>query len=145
MKRKEIESCIADNKLIETGDKDKALASELFKLAEHRQQFWSEVKLEEKYPSLFVEGNYEIIKELCTAILALEGWKALDHECMFAFLKEKKKDLEVDFDYLLQLKDTRNAIDYRGVKVSPDLWKQNKLKVQVTIKTLKEYVQAQIK
>ena len=123
MKRREFEQCIKGNELIETGDKDVALASELFKLAVHRQNFWEEIKLEEKYPSLYLEGYYEIVKEFCTAILALDGWKALNHECLFAFLKEKKQDLEIDFNYLLELKDARNAIDYRGVKVGVAVWK----------------------
>ena len=74
MKRKEFDYCIEKNELIQTWDKDKALATELLKLAEHRHNFWKEVELEDKYPSLYVEGHYEIIKELCTAILALDGW-----------------------------------------------------------------------
>ncbi len=139
-KRKEFELCIKENELIETGDKDTALASELLKLAEHRLSFWSEIKLEDRYPSLYFEGHYEIIKELCTAILALDGWKALNHECLFAYLRERKEDLEIDFGYLLELKDTRNAIDYRGAKVSPDIWKQNKMKIIIIINALKEYV-----
>ena len=49
-------------------------------------------------PSLFLEGYYEIVKDL------------------------------------------RNEIDYRGVQVSPELWKKNKLKVEVVIRALKEYV-----
>jgi len=141
LKRKQIQQCIKENQLIETGDKDKALAKELLKLAEHKQNFWNEAKLEEKYPSLYLEGHYEIIKELCTAILALDGWKALNHECLFSYLKEQKQQLELDFEYLLELKDTRNAIDYRGTKISPETWQKNKLKIQLTIKTLKEHIQ----
>ncbi len=51
------------------------------------------------FPSLFLEGHYEIIKELATALLILDGWKALNHECLFAYLKEKKSKIELDFDY----------------------------------------------
>jgi len=144
MKRKEFDACIQKNELIETGDKDTALAQELLKLTIHRQQFWKEVNLENKYPSLYLEGHYEIIKELATAVLALEGWKALNHECLFAYLKEKRQDTDVDFAYLLDLKDLRNAIDYRGVSVSTEMWKQNKMKIQLTIKALTNYVQNRI-
>ena len=144
MKRKEFEHCINENELLETGDKDLALASELLKLGEHKQMFWNEAKLEEKYPSLYIEGHYEIIKELCTAILALDGWKAMNHECLFAYLKAKKKMLELDFDYLLELKDARNSIDYRGVRVSADIWAQNKLKIKIVIKTLSDYVRKEL-
>ncbi len=117
------------------------MAKELLALAEHRQAFWNSVKQKSReFPSLFLEGHYEIIKELCTAVLALDGWKALDHECLFAYIKSKKDDLEVDFNYILELKDTRNAIDYRGTRVSHEIWKNNELKITVTINALKEYI-----
>lgn len=141
MKRKEIEQCIQENKLIETGAVDNSMAKELLALAEHREEFWNMAKDKAKsFPSLFLEGHYEIVKELCTAILALEGWKALNHECLFAYLKNKKKGLEIDFDYLLELKDIRNSIDYRGAKVSYDLWKKNEMKIMLMISVLKEYL-----
>ena len=113
-------------------------------LAEHRQRFWEQINLDDEYPSLYLEGHYEIIKELCTAILALDGWKALNHECLFAYLKSKRPDLEIDFDFLLDLKDTRNSIGYRGVKVSPDIWKQNKLRIELTIKALAVYIRKRL-
>ncbi len=140
MKRKEFEQCIRENKLIETGIEDFSMAKELLALAEHREEFWNGLKEKSKnFPSLFLEGHYEIIKELATAILALDGWKALSHECRFAYLKQKK-DLEIDFDYLLELKDLRNSIDYRGTKVGHDIWKKNEMKIKVTIRALKEYL-----
>ncbi len=141
MKRMKFDDCIQENKLFETGLPDKSMASELLKLAEHRASFWESVRDKDKqFPSLFLEGHYEIIKELCTAILALEGWKALNHECLFAYLKQKKAKLDLDFDYLLELKDIRNSIDYRGVIVSSELWKKNEMKIKLMIKALNEYL-----
>ena len=141
MRRKDFNECIGGNKLFETGVKDKSMAKELLVLAEHRESFWKYVSNKAKeFPSLFIEGYYEIIKELCTAVLALDGWKALDHECLFAYLKKNKQELEIDFDYLLELKDTRNSIDYRGVMVSYDIWKSNELKINLVVSALKDYV-----
>ena len=146
MRRETFQECLDKEHLFETGDKDTAMAEELVKLAEHRESFWKSVTEKAKaYPSLFFEGYYEIIKELATAILLLEGWKSLNHECLFAFLKEKKQDLELDFEYLLELKDLRNSIDYRGVQVGYVLWQKNELKMQLTINKLKESVQQQMK
>ena len=145
MKRETFEECIRKEHLFETGDKDMALVEELMKLAEHREAFWKSVKEKSKiYPSLFFEGYYEIIKELTTAILIMDGWKALNHECLFAYVKEKRQDLEVDFEYLLELKDLRNSIDYRGIQVSYSIWQENELRMELTIKRLKEYVQAKL-
>ncbi len=145
MKRETFEQCLKKEHLLETGDKDIAMAEELLKLAVHREAFWSGVIPKVKYfPSLFLEGSYEIIKELATAILILDGWKALNHECLFAYLKEKKPDLELDFEYLLELKDIRNSIDYRGTQVNYSIWQQNELKIQLIIKGLREYVQIRL-
>jgi len=145
MKRESFRECIDKRHLFETGDKDVAMAEELLKLAIHREEFWNSIKPKSKmFPSLFIEGHYEIIKELVTAVLLLEGWKALNHECLFAFLKEKQQNLELDFDYLLELKDLRNSIDYRGVKVSNVIWQQNELKMQLTINHLKEYLKEKL-
>ena len=106
MKRVEFKECIVQNKLFETGVVDRSMAKELILLAEHREEFWQSVQVKSKqFPSLFLEGHYEIVKELCTAILALDGWKALNHECMFSYLKEKRENIEIDFDYLLELKE----------------------------------------
>ncbi|HII15545.1 MAG TPA: hypothetical protein HA362_04500 [Nanoarchaeota archaeon] len=138
-KRIESDECINRGSLIETGVPDKAMAMEILAVAEHREKFWKEANLAHKYSSLYLEGHYEIIKELCTAILAAEGWKALDHECMFAFIR-KKKDFGLDFDYLLELKELRNGIDYRGLMVSKDLWKCNELRIMLAIDALKGYL-----
>lgn len=144
MKRKGMSQCIRENGLLQTGDRDTALARELVGMAEHRTRFWQEAKLEERYPSLYLEGHYEIVKELCTAIVALDGWKALNHECLFAYLKVRRNDIDVEYDYLLELKDLRNAIDYRGVRVSADIWKDNKLRIGILIKALKEYSEGRL-
>ena len=74
------------------------------------------------------------------AIIALDGWKALDHECLFMYLKVKKSSLEIDFMFLFQLKDLRNSIDYRGVMVGYELWKNNELKINITINVLMKYL-----
>lgn len=142
--RKKYESCIDDGNLIETGVADKALAAELVAMAAHRERFWKEANLSGKYPSLYVEGHYEIIKEMCTAILALDGWKALDHESLFAYMQKKRKNVEIDFEYLLDLKDARNGIDYRGVMVSKEIWNENAMKIRLTINALKEYLNCRL-
>lgn len=85
-KRAGFTDCIEDKGLIETGIPDKLMAKELLTLVMHKENFWAEAGLANKYPTLYIEGHYEIIKELCTAILMLDGWKALNHECLFAYL-----------------------------------------------------------
>lgn len=137
--------CIEENKLIETGDKDINKAKEIVKLTEHKLSFWKDVKdHSRKYSSIFIEGHYEIIKELATAILILDGWRSENHDCLFQYLSEKRKDLDVDFEFLSELRKTRNRIDYEGVKVSYETWKNNELRIQLTIKRLVEYIKQKL-
>ncbi|MFA5887210.1 MAG: hypothetical protein WC852_00680 [Candidatus Nanoarchaeia archaeon] len=138
-KHKEFNECLYQKTLVETGIKDKMKARQLLALAEHREQFWKEADLAEKYPSLYLEGHYEIIKELCTAILAAEGWISSDHECLFAYIR-KKQDIAIDIDYLLELKGARNDIDYKGMIITANMWKGNEMLIRLTIGALKEYL-----
>ncbi len=133
--------CVETGTLVETGDKDQRKAKQLLALAEHKLAFWKDVEDKaEGYPSLFIEGYYEIIKELATALLCLDGWKAENHDCLFQYLFEKRQDLELDFDYLSELRKLRNKIDYQGVKVSYEVIKENKMKIFLIIKALQEYL-----
>ena len=144
-KRKSYDECIKGNNLIQTIP-DKNKTEELLKLVEHRKKFWKEIeKKSNKYPSLFIEGHYEIIKELFTAIISLDGWKALNHECLFAYIIANYKDkIEIDFEFLLELKDTRNSIDYRGIMLGKDKWDNIKMKMDITINALIDYVKEMI-
>ncbi len=144
-KRKSYDECIKENNLIQTIP-DKNKAEELLKLAKHRIEFWEEIKEKsDKYTSLFIEGHYEIIKELFTVIVSLDGWKALNHECLFAYIIQNYKDkIEIDFEFLLELKDTRNSIDYRRIMLGKDKWDNVKLKVDVSIKALINYIKERI-
>ncbi|MBI4016423.1 MAG: hypothetical protein HY363_01895 [Candidatus Aenigmarchaeota archaeon] len=138
--------CLREGMLAETGDIDINRAVEILALTEHKCAFWKEVEAKaQKFPSLFIEGHYEIIKELIVAVLALDGWKAANHDCLFQYILQKKQDMELDFEYLNELRKLRNKIDYHGVKVSTDLWNQNKIRIQMIIETLKQYVKERVK
>ena len=129
-------ACIEQGKLIETGDKDVNRTREIIKLAEHKLQFWRECKEKaEQYPSLFIEGHYEIIKELAMSILYADGWKAENHDCAFQYLKEQKR-AKLDFEFIAQLRKLRNSIDYEGTEVAPQLWKKYEEKIRESVDIL---------
>ena len=145
-KRKSYDECIKKDNLIQTIP-DISKTEELLKLAKHRKQFWKETENKSNtYPSLFIEGHYEIIKELFTAIMSLDGWKAINHECLFAYIiKNYKAKIEIDFEFLLELKDTRNSIDYRGIMLGKDKWDNIKMKVDIITNTLIDYIKERVK
>jgi hypothetical protein len=52
-------------------------------------------------------------------------------------MEENHIDLELDFEFLHELRITRNEIDYRGMTVSKDSWKKLELKVNFIINYLR--------
>lgn len=46
----------------------------------------------EEFTTLIVEGYYEIIKELLTALLSLDGYKSLSHELLVGYLAHYYKE-----------------------------------------------------
>ncbi|MBS3166155.1 hypothetical protein J4444_03445 [Candidatus Woesearchaeota archaeon] len=139
------DECIARKLLSNTGEIDRDKARELLLLAEHKEAFWEKVQKESaQFPTLFLEGHYEIIKELVVAILSLEGWRSENHDCLFQYLLEKKKDLDLDREYLSELRKLRNRIDYNGTKISADLWITNELHLKLLIKALKSYLKQKL-
>jgi hypothetical protein len=123
-------------------DAEKARA--LLKMAALRNEFWSNLKFDAKYTSIVVEGYYETIKELLTALLYLEGLKSDNHECLIAYLKEHYPGLAYEISIMHQLKKVRNDIDYQGFFVKPDYLERNKLEFNHIIETLQKTVKEKL-
>lgn len=119
-------------------DKDKARA--LLKMADLRYEFWSSLKFDPKYTSIAVDGYYETIKELLTALLHLEGYKSDNHECLIACLKEHYPDLSYEVGIIYQLKNIRNDIDYKGFFVNAEYLERNKLEFKHIIEMLQKII-----
>jgi len=136
------ESCLKEH--IRRVSKDENRAKELLKMAELRHSFWSENDFNKKCVSLVVDGYYEVIKELLTAMLYLEGLKSDNHECLISFLKEKYPEWYYEVDIIYQLKRIRNNITYRGFFVKPEYLNKNQLEFDHIIKTLKKVIQKKL-
>jgi uncharacterized protein (UPF0332 family) len=113
------EECIR-SKLVEKRTKDKELAKSLLKMATKRFNFFSSKPI-----SIFTfEGIYEAIIELCHALLALEGFKTLSHECAIEFLRNRYFS-DYDVEFLHKLRKKRHGIKYYGQILSELTIKRN--------------------
>src|SRR3989344_8925910 len=79
--------CI-EKRLVKKIQPNKDMASSLVKLANIRLENLGNLK----NSTLKAETYYEIIKELITALLAIEGYKSYSHECLISFAKNKYQD-----------------------------------------------------
>ncbi len=135
------EMCIAD-KTIRKVEPDKERVRSMLKMIEIRQEFWDSITVivDDKFASLLVEGYYEIIKELLTAYLNLDGMESSNHECLIRYFQKQNLDLSVEADKIDELRQVRNKIDYRGFFVRKEFFEVNKLEYLHIVKTLKKFV-----
>lgn len=94
-----------------------------------------------EFTTLLTEEYYEIIKELITAIMSIDGWKTVSHELLIGYLT--KFYLEFSTAELLaidQLRVIRNDIAYRGVMISPEYLERNQHVLLAIIQQLKKTV-----
>ena len=115
---------------------DREKARSLLQLAELREKDLA-IKSKE-FATLILEGYYEIIKELITAIMGIDGYKTVSHELLVSYLAEFYRDFSsAEVQLIDQLRKLRNDIDYRGVMISPDYVTRNKEFILQIISKLK--------
>lgn len=118
---------------------DKEKAKSLLQLIALREKNMGTMNIDE-FSTLLVEGYYEIVKELITAIMSTEGWKTVSHELLIGYLAKfySHEFSQAEIHIMDQLRKTRNDIAYRGIIVRPDYLKRNKDSILKIIDKLKK-------
>ncbi len=99
-----------------------------------------------KFASLIISDYYEILKQLMTAFLLLDGYKTLSHIDLMDYLKEKCKDIKKDEIYTInRLRIFRNRISYEGFKILPNFLTNNESDWIKLIKKLKFLINNKLK
>ena len=139
------DKCVAE-KTINEIEPDKERVRSMLKMIEIRQKFWDSlvIILDEEFSSLLVEGYYEIIKELLTAYLNLNGLESSNHECLIRYFQKENPNLNVEAEKIDELRQVRNKIDYRGFFVQKDFLERNNLEYQHIIELLKILVKEKL-
>ncbi|GEM_PF-440200 len=88
--------------------------------------------------TLLVEADYEIIKELITALMSVDGWKTVSHELLVSYLaKHYSEFLTQEIILIDQLRQIRNDIAYRGIMIKPEYLERNQQAILAIISKLK--------
>lgn len=98
---------------------DKEKAKSIMKLIENRIDFVNSID-KAKFPTIIAENYYEIIKELATSILLLDGFKIIGesaHKELIEYLSEYKKIEEYEIRIIDDLRIKRNKSCYEGKKI----------------------------
>ena len=84
-----------------------------------------------------IEEYYEIIKELITSLMYLEGCKTLSHKSLIRYLEENYKEINQSEIILIDgLRKLRNNIVYYGQKIEGDYLVNNENDIVFIIKKL---------
>ena len=83
---------------------------------------------------------YDALHELVEAFLRFEKIKSDNHQCLFSYLCEKHPELDFSWDFFEKVRTKRNGINYYGVPVKYEDWKEVELEFQLSLKLLREAV-----
>ena len=88
--------------------------------------------------------HYDSLHELVDIFLRFDKIKSENHQCLFAYLCEKHPELELDWDFLEKIRTKRNGINYYGIPINQEDWKEMGFTIELCIRTLKKAVEKKI-
>ena len=96
--------------------------------------------------ALIIADYYEIIKELTTSILLIDGYKTLSHKDLVDYLKENYSEFDSNkISILNDLRILRNRISYEGFFVEPSFLNRNEHLFKEIILELKNLIKQKLK
>jgi len=124
--------------------RDKARAKDLLKMAKERLELLKLIPRDKTFK--IIEEYYEIIKELLTAIMYLDGYKTLSHVRLIEYFSSKYDFLNrKEIELIDTLRKFRISIVYYGRKISEEFLLNNEEEIRKIIKILLKVVKMKIK
>lgn len=122
---------------------DKIKAKSILKMAEITLEMVKTID-ENKFPSNAIKEYYEIIRELISALLLLDGYKTYGegaHKRVIDYLeKNYKQFLDYEISTINELRIIRNRISYDGFFVQEDYINRKKEVIEAIINKLREII-----
>lgn len=119
----------------------------MLNLIKEREAFVKTIN-HDRFPTNAPESYYEIIKELATALMVLDGLKAIGesaHKEMIDYLRSYEEFSEGDIIFVNDLRLKRNNSYYEGKKFNLSYITNNKGKISNIIRRLESTVNKRIK
>ena len=118
---------------------DPAKIESLVKTANARITFLKNSTPSFEQISFLVEGYYEAIKELLTALLLSKGLRSKNHQCLITYFYKNYPAYEGEAYLIVEMNYLRNRLNYYGEQISPAFYDKNKDqfdKIAILIKRL---------
>ena len=123
--------------------KDMERAGDLLEMAKERIDMIKILPRDKPYK--FVEEYYEIIKELLTALMYLDGYKILSHKKLIEYFADNNEIEHSEIKLVDSLRKFRNDIMYYGKKISQDFLTNNENEINRIIKMLVNLTEKKLK
>ena len=101
-----------------------------------------------KFPSNITKEYYEVIRELLSIVLLLDGYKTYGegaHKKLIEYVEKNYKEFsKYEISLIDNLRNIRNKIAYDGFFVEKDYIERKKKEINIIIKKLKEIVKKKL-
>ena len=88
---------------------------------------------------------YDVLRELCEALIKLDGIKISNHQGSFAYICVKFPELELDWNFFEKIRATRNRNKYEGSDISQQDWKAIEVQMRLYISTIDKVLVEKLK
>lgn len=88
---------------------------------------------------------YDALHGFCEALVYFDKIKSRTHECLFAYLCNTHPELELNWDFLEEIRTKRNGIHYYGRPVNYLDWKKMELQMKLHLQALKKAVEKKLR
>jgi hypothetical protein len=128
-----------------TPNKEKARS--ILKMVEKTLEMIDNLDID-KFPSNITKEYYEVIRELLSIVLLLDGYKTYGegaHKKLIEYLETNYKEFtKYETSLIDNLRNTRNKIAYDGFFVEKDYIERKKKDIDLIIKKLKEIIKKKL-
>ncbi len=120
--------------------KDKERAEDLFVMAKERLDMLKIIPKDKCYK--IIEEYYEIVKELLTAVMYLDGYKTLSHVKLIEYFSSHYEDLDENQIRMIDtLRKFRIGIVYYGRRISREFLINNEEEIRRIVSVLMNVVE----
>ncbi len=124
--------------------KDKERAKDMLKLVKDREELLKLIPKDKAFK--VIEDYYEIIKELLTAIMYLDGYKTLSHVKLIEYFALHYSELnEMEIKLIDNMRKFRIGTMYYGKDVTTDFLENTENDIQKIVRILTNLVARKIK
>jgi len=140
--------CVAEGHIKPKDKVDKDLVESLVESAEQALQRLetqgNSFEKKTKNYAFLLREHYEIMRTLMDAFLCFDKKNISNHQCSNAYLCTKHQKLEFDWGILETMRILRNAVNYKGQKISLEQWNSVKMQFKIYIRSLLKLIKEKL-